>query len=195
MSNLMTELEDGQELVSVDNSYWAGLNDALISLKTKHEYKNLIESGYLSDYVNELVQELINPNVINNNLRSKVIEKLVAVARFKDYLQLVQAMCYRTEESNEMLEQEEELKYRNRVLELTSMLERLEKDKDFEVLITKGYLNNYAVSQTSLLANENALRNASRHDMFEALLGISNLQNYLIDVHRNGHVQQDTDEE
>ena len=62
-------------------------------------------------------------------------------------------------------------------VELGNALNRLRENRDFQLVIEKGYLQDTAVRVTSALANPNAEH--KRNTFLEQLLAISHLQQYL----------------
>ena len=179
MSNLTNdELVD--DVITTDNSYWVNLRNALQTVENKKAYITLIKDGYLKDHVEELLAELIDPYTVSNGLRGKVVEKLVAVARFQDYLDTVIAVGTTGEEYDGKVEQLE-LDYRTKVNAQFDALLALGEDNNFKEVFNEGYLKEYATKQTSLLAVDRI----DRSELLEALLGISHFQQYLLQVQRN----------
>ena len=178
LDKMNDELVD--DVITTDNSYWFNMRNALQTVENKKAYITLIKDGYLKDYVSELLAELIDPYTISNGLRGKVVEKLVAVARFQDYLDTVTAMGTGSEESDAMVEGLEQ-EYRVKVNTLFDALLNLGEDGNFKKVFNEGYLQEFAVRQTSLLAVERI----DRTELLEALVGISHFQQYLLQVQRN----------
>lgn len=192
MSNLTND-ELNDDVISIDNSYWVNLRNALQTVENKKAYVTLVKDGYLKEYVDELLAELIDPHTVANGLRGKVVEKLVAVARFQDYLDTVVAVGTTGEECDNKVEQLE-LDYRSKVNQLFDALISLGEDGNFQKVFNEGYLKEYAVRQTSLLAVERI----DRSELLEALVGISHFQQYLLKVQRDYaelQVQGDGDDE
>ena len=178
LDKMNDELVD--DVITTDNSYWFNMRNALQTVENKKAYITLIKDGYLKDYVSELLAELIDPYTTSNGLRGKVVEKLVAVARFQDYLDTVMAMGTGSEESDAMVEGLEQ-EYREKVNTLFDALLNLGEDSNFKKVFSEGYLQEFAVRQTSLLAVERI----DRTELLEALVGVSHFQQYLLQVQRN----------
>lgn len=178
LDKMNDELVD--DVITTDNSYWFNLRNALQTVENKKAYITLIKDGYLKDYISGLLAELIDSNTTANGLRGKVVEKLVAVARFQDYLDTVMAMGTGSEESDVMVEKLEQ-EYREKVNTLFGALLNLGEDNNFKKVFSEGYLQEFAVRQTSLLAVDRI----DRTELLEALVGISHFQQYLLQVQRN----------
>lgn len=186
MNNLLDENTnlDDVNLEEADNQYWVNQRTALDSLKNKPYFKTLVEEGYFKDYVFELVQSLTDPNVIQEGRRNAILEKLVGVARFKEYLDMVMALST-SEEGYQEDSEKEYMEYKNKTVALVTALQEAERDKDFKLLVVDNYCNSYAASQTSLITNDQVVRNGHRTDVLESLSGISTLRNYIVDIHKN----------
>ena len=189
MSNLTDNME-ADDVVSVDNSYWVGLKEALQVVEKKKAFDVLINEGYLNSYVKELLAELIDPYTISQGMRGKVVEKLVAVAKFQDYMGTIMAMGSSNEEADNKMN-ELEVEYKLKVNGLIDSFNELAVDSNFKKVMLDGYLQEYAVKQTSLLAVDRI----DRTELLEALVGISHFQQYLLQVQRDYAELQFQDEE
>ena len=189
MSNLTDNME-ADDVVSVDNSYWVGLKEALQVVEKKKAFNVLINEGYLNSYVKELLAELIDPYTISQGMRGKVVEKLVAVAKFQDYMDTIMAMGSSNEEADNKMN-ELEVEYKLKVNGLIDSFNELAVDSNFKKVMLDGYLQEYAVKQTSLLAVDRI----DRTELLEALVGISHFQQYLLQVQRDYAELQFQDEE
>ena len=189
MSNLTDNME-ADDVVSVDNSYWVGLKEALQVVEKKKAFDVLINEGYLNSYVKELLAELIDPYTISQGMRGKVVEKLVAVAKFQDYMDTIMAMGSSNEEADNKMN-ELEVEYKLKVNGLIDSFNELAVDSNFKKVMLDGYLQEYAVKQTSLLAVDRI----DRTELLEALVGISHFQQYLLQVQRDYAELQFQDEE
>jgi hypothetical protein len=191
MSNQTNDLENA-ELISADNGYWVAMKNSYTTLQSKQAFNTLVVDGYIKEKTAELVQALIDPYVMQNGLRTKVLEQLVAVARLKEYFHTIRAMG--GHEDVDKLEAEEEAEYRSKVNGFKSALETLSGNSDFIKVISEGYLKEHAVRQTSLLAVESI----NRADVLESLAAISHFQQHLLQVQRNAaelQFQDEVDEE
>lgn len=183
MSNLTTDIVDEDNLVSVEDQHWADQRGALINLKNKAGYKTLVEEGYFQEYVKELLMELIDPTVIAEGRRNNVVEKLVGVAKFQQYLDMVEFMPL-TEEQYEMEASKYYADAVSKVTKLNDSMNLMEVDQDFKVLVTDGYCTDYAAGRASLITNDAIVRQGKRSEVLEALAGISTLRNYFVKVRK-----------
>lgn len=184
MNNLLEDdVNLDVELEQADNRYWVEQKKALDSLMNKPYFKTLIEEGYFKDYAFELVMQLTDRAVVAEGRRNEVLEKLVGVARLKDYFDMVGALANTEDTYNEEVAKYE-LDEKNRLVKLVGALEQAEKDEDFKLLVVKSYCTNHAASQTSLITNEQVVRSGHRTDVLESLAGISTLRNFLINIRK-----------
>lgn len=179
MINLATD-ENIENVVAVDNSYWADKKVAAKRLKDKAFYKKLIEEGYFKDYLFHLATELTNPAVIKSGGRSLVIEKIIGVVGLYDYIQVVKAMSTSEEEFYAELD-EMRTKEENRLAALVQAMDDAANDQDFKLLVEEGYLKDYALSRVSQLTNDRIVAEGSRSAALEQMSGISTLINYTLD--------------
>jgi len=70
--------------------------------------------------------------------------------------------------------------------DLKESLEKLEKNKDFKKVILEGYFKEKAVNGVSLLASPQIKRNGARSDVMEALIAISQLEDYFLTIKAMG---------
>lgn len=91
----------------------------------------------------------------------------------------------------------EELKEYNYYVGMRQALERLETNPDFQKVILEGYFRDKAVNGVSILASERIKREGRRSDVMEALVAISQLQDYFITIkHLGAEIEDDeTDED
>jgi hypothetical protein len=183
MNNPMTDVVEVDDVVNVEDQYWHDQRSALINLKNKTGFKTLVDEGYFQDYVKELLMELIDPSVLAEGRRNNVIEKLVGVAKFQQYMDMVEFMPL-TEEQYEMESTKLYVDMSNKVVKLNEAMNQMEVDQDFDVLVTKGYCTDYAAGRASLITNEAIVRNGKRSEVLEALAGISVLRNYFVKVRK-----------
>lgn len=184
-----------EDLITEDNNYWVEQKLAHERLKNKDFYKTLIEEGYFTSYVKELVNALLLPENTIHGTRAVVIEKLVGVAGLQDYLFTVDALSSDGEQYEEKVV-EEEVKERHRIEKLAMAYAKASQDPDFKLLIEDRYGKDYSRNQTSLITNSAILSSGKRTDVLEALAGVSTLDNYLVDI-KSDYMQvleQDTEE-
>jgi len=191
----MNNLEVTENLQEIDNSQEAQLKIALEKLENKEFFKKLILQGFFKDYAFELAMELIHPSTIEEGRRNNVVEKLVGLARVKDYFEMVVAMSSTEEGYGEKLDKDYD-EFRKNVIEMNTALDEAEKDPDFKMLVEEAYCKQYAIDQTSMITNDLTVRRNSRAYLFEALAGVSTLRNYLVDTRkRYAEVMTNNDEE
>ena len=89
----------------------------------------------------------------------------------------------------------EEVKEYNYYVGMKQALDRLEANPDFQKVILEGYFRDKAVNGVSLLASPNMKRQGLRPDIMEALVAISQLQDYFITIRNLGAEMDDTEEE
>ena len=191
----MNNLEVTENLQEIDNSQEAQLKIALEKLENKEFFKKLILQGFFKDYAFELAMELIHPSTVEEGRRNNVVEKLVGLARVKDYFEMVVAMSSTEEGYGEKLDKDYD-EFRKNVIEMNAALDEAEKDPDFKMLVEEAYCKQYAIDQTSMITNDLTVRRNSRAYLFEALAGVSTLRNYLVDTRkRYADVMTSDDEE
>jgi hypothetical protein len=191
----MNNLEVTENLQEIDNSQEAQLKIALEKLENKEFFKKLILQGFFKDYAFELAMELIHPSTVEEGRRNNVVEKLVGLARVKDYFEMVVAMSSTEEGYGEKLDKDYD-EFRKNVIEMNTALDEAEKDPDFKMLVEEAYCKQYAIDQTSMITNDLTVRRNSRAYLFEALAGVSTLRNYLVDTRkRYADVMTSDDEE
>lgn len=74
-------------------------------------------------------------------------------------------------------------------------LERLEKNEDFKKVVLQGYFKDKAVSAVSLLATDHVKRGGFRPDIMEALVAISQFQDYLMTIKSLGSAPVESEDE
>jgi len=78
---------------------------------------------------------------------------------------------------------------------LKEALERLEKNKDFKKVILEGYFKDKAINGVSLLASPQIKRNGARTDVMEALIAISQLEDFFITIRAMGEDPEEDEED
>jgi hypothetical protein len=194
-----TQVTDEQELLEVDNSYWSEQKIALEQLKERDFYRTLMSEGYFKNYVYELVMQLVHPNVVENQMRSAIMEKLVGVARTAEYLRTVTNMSTSNDDYKEEGMQEY-LRERDLAVKLGQALETAEKDPQFSMVFVDRYGKDFARNQITWLSNDAIIANGKRSEVLEALSGVSTLDNYMIEIRKNAQMAmaemyEDTEEE
>jgi hypothetical protein len=77
---------------------------------------------------------------------------------------------------------------------LNKDLEELEKDPRFQRLITQGYFKDFAINQTSMLANDGIILEGKRSLIVERLVAVSHLQDHFITIKNLGSIPAADDE-
>lgn len=80
----MNNLEQ-QELLTVENQYWAGMWEALSRLKENPDFQKVILEGYFKDKAVNGVSMLARDGVVRNGLRTEVMEDLIAISSLEDH--------------------------------------------------------------------------------------------------------------
>jgi hypothetical protein len=80
----MSNLED-QQILEVENHYWVEMWESLERLKRNKDFKRLILDGYFKDKAINGVSLLAQDYIIENGLRTRVMEDLVAVSKLEDF--------------------------------------------------------------------------------------------------------------
>lgn len=80
----MNTLND-QEILAVENQYWADMNASLERLKENKDFQRVILNGYFKDKAINGVSMLAQDHVISNGLRPRVMEELVAISNLEDF--------------------------------------------------------------------------------------------------------------
>jgi len=99
-----------------------------------------------------------------------------------------------TQAANNVDPQEQEYLYWRGLKEA---LERLEQNEDFNKVILEGYFRDKAVNGVSLLASPQIKAQGKRADIMEALVAISQLEDYFLTIKALGEdiPEDDEDEE
>ncbi len=80
--------------------------------------------------------------------------------------------------------------------ELKASLERLEGNEDFKKVILEGYFKDKAVNGVSLLASPQIKQSGARGDIMEALVAISQLEDFFLTIKAMGEdIPEDDDED
>ena len=89
---------------------------------------------------------------------------------------------------------DKELEQYNYFSGLRRALERLDKNPDFQLVITDGYFKDKAIQQVATLASDNVRLGGHRAAVMEDLIAISNLQHYFLLIRRMGAEPEFTEE-
>lgn len=80
----MNNLND-QQILEVENKYWADMWLALSRLKENKDFKHVILEGYFRDKAINGVSLLARDAIIRNGERSAVMEDLIAISSLEDF--------------------------------------------------------------------------------------------------------------
>lgn len=80
----MNTLND-QEILTVENQYWADMNSSLERLKENKDFQRVILNGYFKDKAINGVSLLAQDHIVNNGLRPRVMEDLVSISNLEDF--------------------------------------------------------------------------------------------------------------
>lgn len=80
----MNTLND-QEIIATERQYWVDMKDALERLKENKDFQRVILQGYFKDKAINGVSMLAQDYVVDNGLRPRVMETLVAISNLEDF--------------------------------------------------------------------------------------------------------------
>ena len=80
----MNTLEE-QELLTVENEYWVGMNNALERLKQNKDFQTVILDGYFKDKAINGVSLLAQDAIVRDGHRTAVMEDLIAISSLEDH--------------------------------------------------------------------------------------------------------------
>lgn len=91
MNNLdnLDNLNDDQ-ILEVENQYWADMWASLERLKTNPDFKRVILDGYFKDKAVNGVSLLAQDAVVQGGHRSAVMESLIAISQLEDFFITIQ---------------------------------------------------------------------------------------------------------
>lgn len=84
--NTLTE----QNLIEVENRYWADMWDALERLHENKDFQRVILQGYFKDKAVNGVSLLAQDAIVRNGQRTAVMESLIAISQLEDYFITIQ---------------------------------------------------------------------------------------------------------
>ena len=88
----------------------------------------------------------------------------------------------------------DEVKEYNYYVGMRQALERLESNPDFQKVILEGYFKDKAINGVSMLATNYIRKNGLRPEVMEALVAISQLQDFFITIKQLGAEVEDVDD-
>ena len=80
----MSNLED-QQIIEVENQYWVDMWTSLERLQHNKDFKRLILDGYFKDKAVNGVSLLAQDAIVENGMRPRVMEDLVAISKLEDF--------------------------------------------------------------------------------------------------------------
>jgi len=83
MNNL--ENENEEQIQSIENDYWAGLNKDLVELEQDPRFQRLVLGAYFKDLAINQTSMLASDSTIAEGKRGMLIETLVAISRLQDF--------------------------------------------------------------------------------------------------------------
>lgn len=87
----MSNLED-QQILEVENRYWADMWASLERLHENKDFQRLILEGYFKDKAVNGVSLLAQDHIIQNGRRTQVMEDLIAISKLEDFFITVQSL-------------------------------------------------------------------------------------------------------
>ena len=96
----MSNLED-QQILEVENQYWADMWASLERLQSNKDFKRLILDGYFKDKAINGVSLLGQDAIVDNGMRPRVMEDLVAISKLEDFFITVQNLGTVPQEDDE----------------------------------------------------------------------------------------------
>lgn len=87
-ANVNTE----QEILRVENTYWAEMAQALERLESNEDFKKVILDGYFKDKAINGVSLLATDHVKRGGFRGDIMEQLVAISQLEDYFITIKSL-------------------------------------------------------------------------------------------------------
>lgn len=84
-----TEVLTEQDLMLVDNGYWAELYESLERLEKNSDFKKVILDGYFKDRAVTATSALASPRVRAEGTRALIMEDLVAISKLQHFFMMV----------------------------------------------------------------------------------------------------------
>ena len=95
--NQTEHVEDEQEILTVENNYWVGLNQCLERLKANPDFQKVITEGYFKDRAINGVSMLCAPNS-DGAKRKDLLDEFYAISNLTWYFKMIEHMGSVTEE-------------------------------------------------------------------------------------------------
>jgi hypothetical protein len=104
INQIPTELVENkteQEILQVENIYWADMYAALERLEKNEDFKRVVLNGYFKDKAINGVSLLATDHVRRGGFRPEIMEVLVAISHLEDYFMTIKAIGGAPVESDE----------------------------------------------------------------------------------------------
>lgn len=85
----MSNLED-QQILEVENQYWADMWHALERLQENKDFQKVILEGYFKDKAINGVSMLAQDGVVQGGHRTAVMEDLIAISSLQDHFIMIE---------------------------------------------------------------------------------------------------------
>ena len=98
---MSTQTAENVELEMTERTMLVQKYEALQRLKNNKDFQIVVLDGYLKEKAVDGVSLLGTDYIVDNNLRSKLMEELVAISRFEGYMRMIEnlgAPAYEDEE-------------------------------------------------------------------------------------------------
>ena len=93
------------QILEVENHYWAGLAKDLVELEQDPRFQRLILNSYFKDLAVNQVSMLANEGIILDGKRPLINETLVSISRLQDYFITVKNLGTVSEEDYDEAEE------------------------------------------------------------------------------------------
>ena len=90
-----------QEILRVENVYWADMAQSLERLEKNEDFKRVILEGYFKDKAINGVSLLATDHVKRGGFRGDIMEQLVAISQLEDYFMTIKGLGTVPEESED----------------------------------------------------------------------------------------------
>ena len=81
----MNNLQNDEQILEVENKYWADMWLALSRLKNNKDFKHVILEGYFKDKAVNGVSLLAQDAIVQGGHRTAVMEDLIAISSLEDF--------------------------------------------------------------------------------------------------------------
>lgn len=102
----MNNLEQ-EQLQTVENDYWTGLNKDLTELENDPRFQRLMLEGYFKNFVIDQTGLLASDSIILEGKRGLVIEQLTAVSHMQQHFMMIKNLGSVPSEYEQEQEEEE----------------------------------------------------------------------------------------